>query len=158
MKTALALLFAAALALPAAAHPHKTDTPDHDAHEPAEPKTYSWDGEELREAARELEEALQDSDVITDLADMLAGFAANVEVERDEADGTALRFDGRELLRLNRDKTRNSEDRLSITGLGRNMTLERETVVVDGQSKTRIVIEMDGGDDVQIELPALQKD
>ena len=146
MKYLAAPLVALCFAMPAFAHP---DEPDVKA-EP-ESKTFSWDGEELKEAARELEQAIQESDAISELADMVAAFASNVEVKKD-GEGATLLFDGEKLMTIAREKSRDSEDRLAISGLGKNLTVERETVVEDGESKTRIVIEMDGTDEVEIEL------
>ncbi len=152
MKYLIIPFVALALASPAYAHP---DEPEVNVKPKVESKaatkTFSWDGEELQEAARELEKALQDTEVISEFADMFAAFASSVEVKRDD-DGATLMFDGDELMTIERETSRDSEDKLSISGLGKNLSLQRETVVVDGQSKTRIVIEMDGADDVEIEL------
>ena len=79
-------------------------------------------------------------------------FASDVEVESEDG-VTVLSFDGATVGKIERSKKRDSEDSLSISGLGQNMTLDRETVVKDGKSRTRIVIEMDGDEDIEIDLP-----
>lgn len=114
---------------------------------------FQLDGEELGDALRELENAIKDSDALSGLADMMQELAAEVEVERSDEAGTALRFGGEDMLRFKLNRDRVADDALSITGLGRNLTVERETVVENGKTRTRIVIEMDGGEDVDIDLP-----
>lgn len=116
-------------------------------------EVFKWNGEDLTNAAREMEEAIAESGLLSDMAEMLAEFADDVEVRKGKSGGTALMFDGEEMLRFDLDRDASSEDRLSISGLGRNLTVDRETVRENGKTRTRIVIEMDGGDDVEIDLP-----
>lgn len=116
-------------------------------------EVFRWEGKELKDAARDMEDALRDTEVFSDMAELLAEFAANVEVRKGDETGTALMFDGAEMLRFKMDRDSTRDEALSITGLGRNLTVERETIVEDGRSRTRIVIEMDGGEDLDIELP-----
>ena len=165
------LLIAAGLSLtatPALAHPHKPDSHTAAPEKKAWPffgnkaktptnDSVEWDGEalgeDLKEAARELETAIAESGLLSDMAEMLAEFAEDVEVKKDDADGMRLLFDGDEMLRLKVDRDMDRDERVSLSGLGRNMTVERETLVVDGKTRTRIVIEMDGADGVEVELP-----
>lgn len=116
-------------------------------------ETFRWNGEELTDMARELETAIAESGVLSDMASLLSEFAQDIEVERGPDSGTALKFDGQEMLRFRLDRERDVDDALSITGLGRNLTVERDTVVRDGKTRTRIVIEMDGGEDLALDLP-----
>ena len=103
MKTALtAISLAALLVAPAYAHPDKpVETED--------TEVFQWDGEQMKDAARELEEALSDTEVFSEMADLFATFASSVEVRRDREDGTALLFDGEELLSMKRDTRRDSD-------------------------------------------------
>lgn len=108
--------------------------------------------EEVEAVAEALEEVFSDDGLFRDLTAMFSDFAEDVDV--DSKDGvTVLKFDGATVGKIAKSKSRNSEDSLSISGLGKNLTLDRETVIENGKSKTRIVIEMDGGDEIDITLP-----
>lgn len=108
--------------------------------------------EEVEAVAEALEEVFADDGLFKDLTIMFSDFASDVDVQ--SADGvTVLKFDGATVGKIAKSKKRDSEDKLSISGLGQNLTLERETVIEDGKSKTRIVIEMEGGDEIDITLP-----
>lgn len=145
MKPLYALLFSAGLVVllagPAPAYPHETD-------KLSELREKS---KALVDKARESGDAFADSEIMTNMSYKLSALAARIELETGEGAGTALWIDGDELVRFNRG--RGIEDTLSITGLGPNLSVERETVIEDGQTRTRIVIEMDGGDNVAINLP-----
>lgn len=145
MKPLYPLLLSASLVIllagPAPAHPHEAD-------KLSELREKS---KALVDKARESGDAFADSEMMTNMSDLLSDLAARVEVEKGEGSGTALWIDGDEVVRFNRG--RGIEDTLSITGLGQNLSVERETVIKDGQTRTRIVIEMDGGDNVEIDLP-----
>ena len=125
-----------AIAGSASAHPHDTDKiPD------LREKTQA-----LADKAKASGEVIVDSELISNMADLLSDFAARVEIEKGDGAGTALWFDGDELLRFN-----GGDDKvLSVTGVGKNLTVDRETIIKDGRTRTRIVIEMDDGEDVQI--------
>lgn len=113
--------------------------------------------EEVEAVAEALEDVFADEGLFKDLTAMLSDFAEDVDV--DSKDGvTVLTFDGATVGKIAKSKRRDNEDRLSISGLGKNLTLDRETIIKDGKSKTRIVIEMDGGDDVSIDLPDLNEE
>lgn len=129
------------MATPAGAHPH-----DQDKLADLREKT-----QELADKAREQGDALIESDLITSLTETLEGLAARVEVEKGEGNGTALWLDGDEVVRFNRDRT--IDDALTVTGLGQNLSIARETLIEGGKTRTRIVIEMDGGTDVKINVP-----
>jgi hypothetical protein len=129
------------LAAPAKAHPHESDTL-------TELREKSRD---LAEKARESGEAIAESEMITTMSERLSDLAARIDVEKDEGAGTALWIDGEEVVRFSRG--RSVEDRLTVTGLGQNLSVERETVTQDGKTRTRIIIEMDGGENVDIVLP-----
>jgi hypothetical protein len=131
----------AAMAMPVAAHPHDQDKLA-DLREKAEA---------LADKAREQGDALIDSELMTSMSEALEALAARVDVEKGEGKGTALWIDGDEVVRFRGDRT--VDDTLRVTGLGQNLSVERETLIKNGQTRTRIVIEMDGGDDVKIDLP-----
>lgn len=99
-----------------------------------------------------MEEAFSKDGLFRDLAAMLSDFASDLDVETEEGK-TVLRFDGAKVGEIQREKSRDSEDRVSISGLGKSLTLDRETIVKDGKSKTRIVIGMGGEDEIDITLP-----
>lgn len=112
--------------------------------------------DDIRAAADAMSDLLADSDVFTDMADMVTELANDFELE-DGEDGTKIfLFDGKEMGRFKHESDKN--DRMKIGGLGQNLSIERETYVKNGKTKTRIVIEMDGGEDVEIDLPALKDD
>lgn len=144
MTRLYALILSAAmvgLAGPVAAHPHENDRLTE----------FREKTQELADRARESGEALADSDVIANMSELLNDFATRVEVEQGEGAGAALWFDGDEVVRFHLDS--DVDDRVTITGLGENLSVARETVITNGQTRTRIVIEMDGGDDVEIDMP-----
>lgn len=105
----------------------------------------------LADKARAGGDAFVDSDMIASMSELLADLAARVDLEQGEGSGTALLIDGDELVRFN--GTASSQGALRITGLGENLSVERETILKDGKIRTRIVIEMDGGADVDIHVP-----
>ncbi len=118
-------------------------------------QVFTWDSDEMKESAENFTALLADSEMATSMRDLLEELRGNIEVERGEDGTRAFIFDGEEMLRFKRDNTLDSDDRLSISGLGRNLTVERKTTKKDGQTRTRIVIEMDGGEDVDIDLPEM---
>ncbi len=110
----------------------------------------------LRDAGRELESALSDSGMISGLADMLADLAEDFEVEDDGDGAKVFKFDGKKMGHFKFDSEKSEAGRLMIGGLGKNLNIDRETYVKDGKTKTRIVIEMDGGEDLEIDVPELE--
>lgn len=109
--------------------------------------------EALAERARTSGEEFINGEMMASMADLLSEFADKVDVEKGDETGTALWFDGNELFRFKMDRDRAVEDALTITGLGRNLSVERETIIRDGKTRTRIIIEMDGGDAATVKLP-----
>lgn len=108
--------------------------------------------DEMETVAEALEEVFAEDGLFRDLTVMMTDFASDVDLESNDG-VTVLKFDGSTLGKIERKKSRNSEDSLSISGLGQNLTLDRETVIENGKSKTRIVIEMEGADGIDITLP-----
>lgn len=107
--------------------------------------------DDIREAARAIEELISDSGVISNLADMVLDLADDFDVETSD-DGLALKFEGERigLMKVRRDK--HTESSLDVEGFGRNMTIEKEVIKRDGKTKTRIVIEVDGDEEFDIDL------
>lgn len=129
------------LAGPVAAHPHDGD-------KLTELREKS---RELADKARESGEAFIDSEMITNMSELLSELADRVDVEKGQGAGTALWIDGDEVVRFYPGGP--VDDALTITGLGQNLSVDRETVIKNGTTRTRIVIEMDGGENVDIDLP-----
>lgn len=111
-------------------------------------------GEEIEVMMDVMEEAFADDGLFRDLAAMFSDFAEDLDVDTDDGK-TTLSFDGAKIGQIERRKSRDSEDSFSISGLGKNLSVDRETIVKDGKSKTRIVIEMDGENEIDITLPEL---
>ena len=103
--------------------------------------------EDMRDAARAVEEVLAESGFMSSFADLVIDLAEDFEVENNE-DGMSVNFDGQRLGRVKLDKERN--DSFDIEGFGRNLKIDRETVRRNGKAKTRIVIELDGEDDFDL--------
>lgn len=110
--------------------------------------------EEIEVVMDVLEEAFAEEGLFRDLAAMFGDFAQDLNVETDNGT-TVLMFDGAKVGQIEHQKSRDSEDRISISALGKYLTLDRETIVENGKSKTRIIIDMDGEDELDISLPDL---
>lgn len=110
------------------------------------------DKDGLKEAARAIEDLIADSGLISGLADMVTELAEDIEVEEENGTKVFL-FDGEKVGHFKMDRQREQSDNLSIAGLGKNLSIKRESYVKDGQTKTRIIIEMDGGEGLDIQLP-----
>jgi len=108
-------------------------------------------GDEMREIARDIETMVSQSGLLSNLADIVASVAEDIEIETDD-NGLSLRFDGETLGRMKRETRRDSNDSLQVEALGRNVTIDKQVIKKDGKTKTRIVIEMDGSDDVDIDI------
>ena len=96
-------------------------------------------GDEIREKSRELEEMIVESGVLSSLADMMADFAEDIEVEKNE-NSFSFRFDGDTVGEVRRDE----DDRVVLKSMDKEMTVEKETYVENGKTRTRIVIDMEG--------------
>ena len=83
---------------------------------------------------------------------MMGDFAEGIEMDSDGGE-TTISFEGAKIAQIKRKKSRDSEDHFEISGLGKNLTIDREEIVKDGKSKTRIVIDMDGDSEIDITLP-----
>lgn len=99
-------------------------------------------GETTEAVADALEEAFSEGGALRELGAVFAGILEDVDIETSDG-GTELRFDGAPVLRVEKESSRDSEDVLNLFGLGRALQLKRETVTVDGKTKSRIVIELD---------------
>jgi hypothetical protein len=108
--------------------------------------------EEIEVVMDVMEEAFAEDGLFRDLAAMFSDFAQDIDVDTDNGQ-TVLSFDGAKIAEIKKEKSRDSEDSFSISGLGKSMTIDRETIVKDGKSKTRIVIDMEGEDEIDITLP-----
>ncbi len=113
--------------------------------------------DDIREVARALEDAMAESGILSSLADMMVDLAEDFDVENTE-DGLSLKFDGDRIGRIKIDRERHSEDRLDLEGFGRNLTIDKEIIKENGKTKTRIVIEMDGDEEIEIDLKPKEKD
>lgn len=107
--------------------------------------------DDLRAAARAVEDLISDSGVISNLADMVLDIAEDFEVESTD-EGLALKFDGDRIGRVKINRDKHTESSLDVEGFGRNMTIEKEVIKRDGKTKTRIVIEVDGDEEFDIDL------
>lgn len=108
----------------------------------------------LREAAKDLESMLAESGLVSNFVDIFADIVEDIDVENDE-NGMALNFDGKTIGRLQMDGF--DQDNFELEAMGRNMTIEKEVVKENGKTRTRIVIEMDGGEDVDIDIKPKSK-
>ena len=108
--------------------------------------------EEIEVVMDVLEEAFAEEGLFRDLAAMFVDLADEIDVDTDNGK-TVLSFDRAKVAEIARSKSRDSEDTVSISGLGKSLTFDRETIVKDGKSKTRITIDMDGEDEIDITLP-----
>lgn len=104
-------------------------------------------GDEMREKSKELEEMIVESGVLSNLADMIADFAEDIEVEKGEK-GFSFRFDGDTVGEMKRD----SDNRVVLKSMDKEMIVEKEKYIKDGQTRTRITIDMEGdGSDLDLD-------
>ncbi len=108
--------------------------------------------DELRDAARTLQNLLADSGILESLADVVIDLAEDIEIE-DTGDGMRLSFDGKRIGSFSLDEDSNS---LSIQSLGSQTTIEKEIFYENGKKKTRIIIETDS-DDVDFDVAPKKK-
>ena len=107
--------------------------------------------DDLREAARAIEDLISESGIISSFADMMLDLAEDFDVERTDG-GLSLNFDGDRIGRVKVKRDKHTESALDLEGFGRNMTIEKEVIKRDGKTKTRIVIEVDGDEEFDIDL------
>jgi len=105
--------------------------------------------EDIGDAARALEDMLSESGILSSLADMMVDLADDFEIDSSD-DGVSLNFEGKRLGRLKMDK--DSRESFGLEGFGKNMSVNREVIRKNGKTKTRIVIEMDGDEEFDIEV------
>ena len=79
------------------------------------------DPEALREAARDMERALEESDIIESLADLMIAFSEDITVVED-GDSLSLEFGGESIARVETD----GDDRMTLRAMGRKLTVEME--------------------------------
>ena len=108
--------------------------------------------DDIREAGKALEDMLSESGAISSLADIMADLAEDFEMEENKKGEKIFLFDGNEIAHFKLDSQKSNKIR--IGGLGQNLSVERDSVMKNGKMKTRIVIEMDGGKDIEIEMPS----
>jgi hypothetical protein len=107
--------------------------------------------DDIREAARAIEDLISETGVISSFADMLLDIAEDFDVETSE-NGLALKFDGDPIGRISVKSGKDSEHSLDLEGFGRNMTIEKDVIKRNGKTKTRIVIEVDGDEEFEIDI------
>lgn len=108
-------------------------------------------GEDLREAARAIEDVISESGLISGLADMVLELADDFDVETSDG-GLSLKFDGERIGRVKVKRDKHTESAFDVEGFGRNMTVEKEVIKRNGKTKTRIVIEVDGDEEFDIDF------
>ena len=108
--------------------------------------------DDLEVMADVLEDVFAEEGVFRDLTAMFSDFAKEIDIDTDDGK-TTVSFSGTEVAKIQHQSSRDSEDSVSISGLGKSFSMDRKTVVEDGKSKTRIVIDMDGQDEIDITLP-----
>jgi len=107
---------------------------------------------DLEGVADVMEEVFAEDGVFREFTGLLSAFAKDIDFDTDNGK-TVLSFDGTEIAQVQHKSSRDSEDHMSISGLGKSFTFDRKTVVENGKSKTRIVIDMDGKDEIDITVP-----
>lgn len=107
--------------------------------------------DDIRDAARAIEELVAESGVISSLADMMLSLAEDFDVETTD-EGIALKFDGDRIGRVNVKRDKHAQSTFDVEGFGRNMTVEREVIERGGKTKTRIIIEVDGDEEFDVEF------
>lgn len=108
-------------------------------------------GEDIKEAARAIEDLMSESGLISGLADMMLDLAEDFDVEATDG-GVSLKFDGERIGRVKVKRDKHTESAIDLEGFGRNMTIEKDVIKRDGKTKTRIVIEVDGDEEFDIDL------
>jgi hypothetical protein len=103
--------------------------------------------DELREAAKSLQNMLAESGLLESLADVVIEMADDIELE-DTGNGMRLSFNGNRLGGFSVDK---DAEQLTLETMGNNTTIEKEVFIENGKKKTRIVIETDS-DDVNFDI------
>lgn len=109
--------------------------------------------DELREAARTIQNLLAESGILENLAEVVIDLAEDIELE-DTGNGMRLSFNGERIGGFSMDE---DNETLSIETMDSNTTIEKEVFIENGKKRTRIVIETDSDDlDVDI-VPKVKK-
>ncbi len=108
--------------------------------------------DDLEVMADVLEDVFADDGIFRDLSAMFSDFAKDIDVDTDGGK-TTLKFGGTDVAQIQHKSSRDSEDSISISGLGKSFSMDRKTVVKNGKSKTRIIIDMNGDDEIDITVP-----
>ncbi len=103
--------------------------------------------EELRSAARSIQNMLADSGILESLADVVIDLAEDIEID-DTGNGMRLSFNGNRIGGFSMDE---DKDSLSIETMGNNTTIEKDVFIENGKKRTRIVITTDG-DNVDFDI------
>ena len=105
--------------------------------------------DDIRDAARAFEDLIADSGIISGLADMMVELVEDFEVESSD-EGLALNFEGKRLGRLKIDQDK--EESIALEGFGRNLSIDKKVIRKNGKTKTRIIIEVDGDEEFDIDI------
>ena len=111
--------------------------------------------DDISEVAESFEDLLAESGVISGLADIFVEFANDFDVDNSE-DGIALHFEGKRLGRLKVDKKDGNS--FALESFGRNMTIDKKIVEENGQTKTRIIIEVDSDEKPEYSSDAFEEE
>lgn len=106
---------------------------------------------DLRDAAEALEDLMADFGLVSGLADMMLSLAEDFDIETSD-EGLSLSFDGDRIGRVKMKRDKHTDSSFDIEGFGRNMTIEKEVIKRGGKTKTRIVIEVDGDEEFDIDF------
>ena len=82
---------------------------------------------------------------------MVLELADDFDVETSDG-GVSLKFDGERIGRVKVKRDKHTESAFDVEGFGRNMTVEKEVIKRNGKTKTRIVIEVDGDEEFDIDF------
>ena len=105
--------------------------------------------EDIREAARAVEELISESGIISGLADFMVEIVDDFDIESSD-EGLALNFEGKRLGRLKIDQDK--DESIALEGFGRNLSIDKKVIRKNGKTKTRIIIEVDGDEEFDIDL------
>jgi len=108
--------------------------------------------DDIVEQARRLEDAIGESDIFSTFAAAMLAMTEDFDVDKDE-ENLVLRFDGKKLGQITMNRDHEKEESFDIEGFGQSLRLNKESYKKNGKKKTRIVIEIENGDeDIEINL------
>jgi len=105
--------------------------------------------EDIREAARAVEELISESGIISGLADFMVEIVDDFDIESSD-EGLALNFEGKRLGRLKIDQDK--DESIALEGFGRNLSIDKKVIRKNGKTKTRIIIEVDGDEEFDVDI------